>query len=69
LLQANDSDFGLAAAVITNDVERRQRLARRLRVGIVWWQCSQPGFAELPWGGVKKSGVGRELGPWVCSSI
>lgn len=61
---ANDSEFGLAAAVMSADLERCERLARRLQAGIVWINCSQPTFSELPWGGVKRSGIGRELGEW-----
>ncbi|MFI7864134.1 aldehyde dehydrogenase family protein [Ectopseudomonas khazarica] len=61
---ANDSEFGLAAAVMSADLERCERLARRLQAGIVWINCSQPTFSELPWGGVKCSGIGRELGEW-----
>jgi len=39
------------------------RVATALRAGIVWQNCSQPSFSELPWGGMKKSGNGtRELG-------
>jgi betaine-aldehyde dehydrogenase len=60
---ANDSKYGLAGAVITNDQERLQRIARGLRAGIVWQNCSQPAFTQAPWGGLKQSGVGRELGP------
>ncbi len=62
--QANDSEFGLAAAVMSTDLERCERVARRLQAGIVWINCSQPTFSELPWGGVKRSGIGRELGEW-----
>lgn len=61
---ANDSEFGLAAAVMSRDKERLMRTARALDAGIVWLNCSQPTFTEAPWGGVKKSGVGRELGEW-----
>ncbi|KAJ1553428.1 hypothetical protein HK405_007948 [Cladochytrium tenue] len=61
---ANDSEFGLAAAVFTADRERLRRVTRRLRAGIVWNNCSQPCFVQLPWGGLKKSGTGRELGPY-----
>lgn len=61
---ANDSDFGLAAAVMSADLERCERVARKLQAGIVWINCSQPTFSELPWGGVKRSGIGRELGEW-----
>jgi betaine-aldehyde dehydrogenase len=61
---ANDSEFGLAAAVMSADLERCERLARKLQAGIVWINCSQPTFSELPWGGVKRSGIGRELGEW-----
>ena len=61
---ANDSRFGLAGAVMSADVARCERVARALRAGIVWINCSQPTFTEAPWGGYKQSGIGRELGRW-----
>jgi betaine-aldehyde dehydrogenase len=59
---ANDSEYGLAAAVLSNDDARCERMTGRFQAGIVWQQCSQPCFAELPWGGKKRSGFGRDLG-------
>ncbi|WP_413868941.1 aldehyde dehydrogenase family protein [Albidovulum sp.] len=61
---ANDSRFGLAAAVMSADDARCERVAKAFRAGIVWINCSQPTFTEAPWGGYKQSGVGRELGRW-----
>lgn len=61
---ANDSRFGLAAAVMSADLDRAERVARAFRAGIVWINCSQPTFTEAPWGGMKQSGIGRELGEW-----
>ena len=61
---ANDSRFGLAAAVMSQDRERLHSVARKLRAGIVWLNCSQPTFSEAPWGGYRQSGIGRELGIW-----
>jgi len=61
---ANDSRFGLAAAVMSKDDARCERVARAFRAGIVWINCSQPTFVEAPWGGYKQSGIGRELGEW-----
>ena len=64
LAAANRSRFGLAAAVMSADLARAERVARKLRAGIVWINCSQPTFTEAPWGGYKQSGIGRELGEW-----
>ncbi|MGO7970695.1 aldehyde dehydrogenase family protein [Rhizobium ruizarguesonis] len=61
---ANDSRFGLAAAVMSKDDTRAERVAAAFRAGIVWINCSQPTFTESPWGGYKESGIGRELGRW-----
>ncbi len=65
---ANDSSFGLAAAVMSRDTERCERVARKFRAGVIWINCSQPTFVEAPWGGYKRSGIGRELGEWGYNS-
>jgi betaine-aldehyde dehydrogenase len=62
LAEANDSVYGLAAAVFSADLKRCDRVARGFRAGIVWKNCCQPAFIQAPWGGVKQSGFGRELG-------
>ncbi|KAF5807141.1 putative betaine-aldehyde dehydrogenase [Helianthus annuus] len=60
----NDTHYGLAAAVISDDLERCDRVSKALDVGCVWVNCSQPCFCQAPWGGKKRSGFGRELGEW-----
>jgi len=62
--RANDTPYGLAAAVMSRDIDRCNRVARAFRAGIVWINCSQPTFTQAPWGGMKASGIGRELGRW-----
>jgi len=62
--RANDTPYGLAAAVMSRDLERCKRVAHAFRAGIVWINCSQPTFTQAPWGGMKQSGIGRELGRW-----
>ena len=61
---ANLSEFGLAAAVFTTDAARAQRVAGELRAGVVWINNAQPSPHAQPWGGFKKSGIGREMGPY-----
>jgi betaine-aldehyde dehydrogenase len=62
---ANDSEYGLAAAVFSKDEGTLDRVADQLDAGVVWKNCSQPVAADgPPWGGMKKSGIGRELGRW-----
>lgn len=64
MILANDNMYGLAAAVMSADEDRCNRVARGIRAGIIWKNCSQPTFIQAPWGGYKKSGFGRELGRW-----
>ncbi len=59
---SNDNEYGLAAAVWTNDIKKALTTARALRSGIVWINDTQPAPTEMPWGGYKQSGIGRELG-------
>lgn len=61
---ANDTIYGLGSAVISNDLERCERITKAFKAGIVWINCSQPCFTQAPWGGIKRSGFGRELGEW-----
>jgi acyl-CoA reductase-like NAD-dependent aldehyde dehydrogenase len=59
---ANDTDYGLAAAVATTNVSTAHALARRLRAGVVWVNTYSELDSTFPFGGFKQSGIGRELG-------
>lgn len=59
---ANDSIYGLAGAVWTQDAGKGQRVAARLRMGTVWINDYHPYVPQAEWGGYKQSGIGRELG-------
>lgn len=59
---ANDTEYGLAAAVWTKDLTRAHRVTSQIRAGILWVNHYHPTHNEMPWGGYKQSGAGRELG-------
>jgi betaine-aldehyde dehydrogenase len=61
---ANDTPYGLAAAIWTRDIYKAFRVVKSFRAGIIWVNHMQPTYVEAPWGGYKQSGFGRELGPW-----
>ncbi|KAH7329375.1 aldehyde dehydrogenase domain-containing protein [Stachybotrys elegans] len=62
LAVANDTRYGLAGAVFTRDLSRAHRMARDLEAGMVWVNSSNDSDVRVPFGGVKESGLGRELG-------
>jgi aldehyde dehydrogenase (NAD+) len=59
---ANATSYGLGAAVFSRDIERGHRIAARLQSGMVWINSSNDSDFRVPFGGVKQSGIGRELG-------
>lgn len=59
---ANDSDYALAATVVSADVQQAWSLAQQIRAGHIWINEQQIVLAESGWGGFKHSGIGRELG-------
>jgi succinate-semialdehyde dehydrogenase / glutarate-semialdehyde dehydrogenase len=61
---ANSSPFGLGGVVYSADPDRAQEVADLLDTGMVWINSPQGSMADLPFGGTKRSGVGRELGPY-----
>jgi betaine-aldehyde dehydrogenase len=64
LALANDTIYGLAGAVFTQDGAKAHRVIRKLRAGITWINTYHPTYNEAPWGGYKQSGTGRELGTY-----
>ena len=62
--RANDTDFGLAAAVWTKDISKANTVANGVRAGTVWVNCYNALDPAAPFGGFKQSGMGRELGEY-----
>jgi betaine-aldehyde dehydrogenase len=59
---ANDTNYGLSASVWTSDFDTALSTSRRIRAGTVWVNTFLEGYPELPFGGFKESGQGREVG-------
>ncbi|PSR82748.1 aldehyde dehydrogenase [Coniella lustricola] len=59
---ANESSYGLGSAVFTTNLERALRVSAEIEAGMVWINSSQDCDTHVPFGGVKQSGIGRELG-------
>jgi len=59
---ANDTPYGLAAGVFSQDIGKALRVIKKIRAGITWVNEFSPVYNEGPWGGYKQSGIGRELG-------
>jgi len=66
--KGNDSEYGLAATVVSRDKARLRRVSAALKAGHIWWNMPQIVPVETSWGGFKQSGLGRELGPWGLSA-
>ncbi|KZV88177.1 aldehyde dehydrogenase [Exidia glandulosa HHB12029] len=66
--QANDTVYGLAAAVFSSNVSRALTVAQRLRAGTVWVNHYNKLHPQIPFGGFKQSGIGRELGKYALAN-
>ena len=60
---ANDSIYGLGSSIWTRDMVKANKFANKIQAGIAWINSLHYGYDELPFGGVKQSGIGREHGP------
>ncbi|KAF5309414.1 hypothetical protein D9619_012378 [Psilocybe cf. subviscida] len=66
--QANDTVYGLAAAVFTQNLNRAIETAHKLQAGTAWVNCINHLHAQVPFGGYKQSGIGRELGEYALAN-
>lgn len=66
--RANDSDYGLAAAVWTENIRTGHRVARRLKAGTVWINDTNQENPAAAFGGYKQSGIGREMGNYALDN-
>jgi aldehyde dehydrogenase (NAD(P)+) len=62
LSRANNTTYGLGSAIFTKDIVKAHRVARKIEAGMVWINSSNDSDFRVPFGGVKQSGIGRELG-------
>ncbi len=59
---ANDTEYGLGFGIFTQNITKVHRISPKIKAGIGWVNWYHPTFNEMPWGGYKQSGTGRELG-------
>jgi aldehyde dehydrogenase (NAD+) len=65
---ANDTNYGLASGIFTSDLSRAHRVAGHLKAGTVWVNCYNELHPQIPFGGFKESGIGRELGEYALEN-
>ncbi|KAG0139639.1 hypothetical protein CROQUDRAFT_54431 [Cronartium quercuum f. sp. fusiforme G11] len=65
---ANDSIYGLAAAVFTKDINRAFKVANQIHAGMIWVNCHSKVHSQVAFGGTKQSGIGREMGEYALSN-
>ncbi|SMQ49322.1 unnamed protein product [Zymoseptoria tritici ST99CH_3D7] len=68
IAMANDTEYGLAAALFTEKISRAHKVARKLKAGMVWINSSGDSHYGIPFGGAKSSGIGRELGSYALDA-
>ncbi|KAF5391120.1 hypothetical protein D9757_003049 [Collybiopsis confluens] len=66
--QANDTTYGLASAVFSQNINRALKTAHRLQAGTAWVNCVNQLHSNVPFGGYKQSGIGRELGEYALKN-
>ncbi|TCD60304.1 aldehyde dehydrogenase (NAD(P)(+)) ald5 [Steccherinum ochraceum] len=66
--QANDTMYGLAAAVFSKNIDRALQVAHKLKAGTAWVNCINQLHPQVPFGGFKQSGIGRELGEYALEN-
>lgn len=67
IAQANDTHYGLAAAVFSKHIDRALNIAHKLNAGTCWVNCANTLDTQIPFGGFKQSGIGRELGEYALA--
>ncbi|MBW0560408.1 hypothetical protein O181_100123 [Austropuccinia psidii MF-1] len=66
--KANDTFYGLAAAIHTRDISRAIKVSKRVKAGMVWVNCYNQAYVQMPFGGYKDSGIGRECGRYALAT-
>ncbi|OAV88849.1 hypothetical protein PTTG_08547 [Puccinia triticina 1-1 BBBD Race 1] len=66
--QANDTVYGLCAAIHSTNITKALRVGKRIKAGTVWINCYNRMTSQVPFGGYKESGIGRECGSYALSN-